>query len=211
MHQNLFPLVGSHEIGFGKCRHQRLPLPGGIYFSMFYFKSYLQRQPPGSKWHHCHSRVMSQMRNGRVQKWRIIQHTEKWAWEQGRLFEPWLSHFWTQFHFVNCYLGGNSLAVHWLGLHVLTAKDPGSNPGQGTNIPQALWCCQKKNKKMLSGNSNNRITPCRVDFSKGLAKKTVEACVLAVRTGPGWLRHLLPARPWTTPEPTSSPPRFPQL
>ena len=66
-------------------------------------------------------------------------------------------------------------------------------------------------KKMLSGNSNNRITPCRVDFSKGLANKTVEACVLAVRTGPGWLRHLLPARPWATPEPTSSLPRFPQL
>ena len=68
-----------------------------------------------------------------------------------------------------------------------------------------------KKKKMLSGNSNNRITPCRVDFSKGLAKKTVEACVLAISTGPGWLRHLLPVRPWATPELISSQPRFSQL
>ena len=36
--------------------------------------------------------------------------------------------------------GGNSLAVQWLGIGALTAKGPGSVPGQGTKIPQATWC-----------------------------------------------------------------------
>ena len=40
--------------------------------------------------------------------------------------------------------GGNSLVVQWLGLHAFTAKDQGSIPGQGTKIPQATWCGQKK-------------------------------------------------------------------
>lgn len=92
MHQNLFSLVGSDEIGFARCRHQMLPLPGRICFNVFYFKSCLQCHPPGSKWHHCHFRVMSQMRNWRAKKWRMIKHTEKWAWEQDRLFEHWPSH-----------------------------------------------------------------------------------------------------------------------
>ena len=39
---------------------------------------------------------------------------------------------------------GNSLAVHWLGLRALTAKGPGSNPGQGTEIPQAKPSDQKE-------------------------------------------------------------------
>ena len=34
-------------------------------------------------------------------------------------------------------LWGNSLAAQCLGLCVLTAKGPGLNPGQGTEIPQA--------------------------------------------------------------------------
>ena len=42
---------------------------------------------------------------------------------------------------------GNSLAVQWLGLHVLTAKGLGSVPGQGTRIPQAKWCSPKQNKQ----------------------------------------------------------------
>ena len=33
---------------------------------------------------------------------------------------------------------GNSLVVQWLGLCVFTAKGPGSIPGQGTKIPQAM-------------------------------------------------------------------------
>ena len=39
---------------------------------------------------------------------------------------------------------GNSLAVQWLGLCVLTAKGQGLIPGQGTKIPQAAWSGQKK-------------------------------------------------------------------
>ena len=39
---------------------------------------------------------------------------------------------------------GNSLAAQWLGFHTFTAKGVGSVPGQGTKIPQAMWCGQKK-------------------------------------------------------------------
>ena len=42
---------------------------------------------------------------------------------------------------------GNSLAVQWLGLHASTAKGTGSIPGQGTKIPQAVWCSQKTERK----------------------------------------------------------------
>ena len=44
---------------------------------------------------------------------------------------------------------GNSLVVKWLGLRAFTAKGQGSIPGQGTKIPQAVWCSQKtkQNKK----------------------------------------------------------------
>ena len=39
----------------------------------------------------------------------------------------------------------------WLGLGALTAEGRGSIPGQGTTIPQAAQCCQKKRKKNDSG------------------------------------------------------------
>ena len=44
-------------------------------------------------------------------------------------------------------MGGNSLAVQWLRLNTLTAKGPGSIPGQATKIPQATW--PKKQNKTL--------------------------------------------------------------
>ena len=46
-------------------------------------------------------------------------------------------------------ISGNSLVVKWLGLRAFTAKGQGSIPGQGTKIPQAVWCSQKtkQNKK----------------------------------------------------------------
>ena len=40
--------------------------------------------------------------------------------------------------------GGNSLVVQWLGPHALSAKGPGSVPGRGTKIPQAMRCGQKQ-------------------------------------------------------------------
>ena len=40
---------------------------------------------------------------------------------------------------------GNSLALQWLGLSTFTAKGPGSIPGPGTKIPQAV---QRGNKKI---------------------------------------------------------------
>ena len=42
---------------------------------------------------------------------------------------------------------GNSLAVQWLGLCTFTAEVPGSTPGWGTNIPQAVQRGKKKKKK----------------------------------------------------------------
>ena len=36
-------------------------------------------------------------------------------------------------------MGGNSLAVQWLGLSALTAKCQGSIPGRGTKTPQAPY------------------------------------------------------------------------
>ena len=42
---------------------------------------------------------------------------------------------------------GNSLAVQWLGLHALTAKDLDLIPSQGTKISQAFQHSQKKKKK----------------------------------------------------------------
>lgn len=33
-----------------------------------------------------------------------------------------------------------------LGIQAFTAKDPGSIPGWGNQIPQAMRCCQKKKK-----------------------------------------------------------------
>ena len=37
----------------------------------------------------------------------------------------------------------NSLAVQWLGLCAFTADGPGSIPGQGIKIPQAVGCGKK--------------------------------------------------------------------
>ena len=35
---------------------------------------------------------------------------------------------------------GNSLLVHWLGLHAFTAKGPGLISGWGDKIPEAMQC-----------------------------------------------------------------------
>ena len=39
---------------------------------------------------------------------------------------------------------GSPLAVQWLRLGTLIARVLGSNPGQETKIPQAVWHRQKK-------------------------------------------------------------------
>ena len=53
---------------------------------------------------------------------------------------------------------GNSLGVQWLGLRSITAESPGSIPGWGTKIPQAVWLGQKnkKEKKNLWERSGGR-------------------------------------------------------
>ena len=42
---------------------------------------------------------------------------------------------------------GTSLAAQWLRLHVSPTGGTGSIPGQGTKIPPAVRCGQKKKKK----------------------------------------------------------------
>ena len=43
-------------------------------------------------------------------------------------------------------MAGTSLAVQWLRLHTSTAGGTVSIPGQGTKIPHAALCGQKKKK-----------------------------------------------------------------
>ena len=38
------------------------------------------------------------------------------------------------------------MADQWLGISVFTAMGPGSIPGQGTKILQAVWYSKKQNK-----------------------------------------------------------------
>ena len=40
-----------------------------------------------------------------------------------------------------------SLAVQWLRIHASSAKDVGSNPGQGTKISHVSW--SEKKEKMI--------------------------------------------------------------
>ena len=42
------------------------------------------------------------------------------------------------------------LVVQWFGLHAFTAGPKGLMPGQGTKIPPAEWCGQKKKKKLVN-------------------------------------------------------------
>ena len=56
------------------------------------------------------------------------------------------SAWWYYIFFFKPGILGNSLAVQWLGLRAFTAEGPGSIPGRGTKIPQALRGSQKKKK-----------------------------------------------------------------
>ena len=47
------------------------------------------------------------------------------------------------------YVGGTSLAVQWLGLRTSTVGGEGAIPGRETRILQAVWCGQKKEKKIV--------------------------------------------------------------
>ena len=53
---------------------------------------------------------------------------------------------WKMLHYQILGSPRNSLVVQWLRLCTFTAKGPGSIPGQGTKIPQAVWSSQKKKK-----------------------------------------------------------------
>ena len=55
---------------------------------------------------------------------------------------------------------GESLVVWRLRLCALTAEGPGSMSGQGTNIPQAIWCgLKEKNLKRTGEFPNPGIKP----------------------------------------------------
>ena len=52
------------------------------------------------------------------------------------------------------------LVVQWFGLHAFTAGATGLMPGQGTKIPPAEWCGQKKKKKKLVNTDVEHICVC---------------------------------------------------
>lgn len=53
------------------------------------------------------------------------------------------------------FVGGNSLAPQWLGLHAFTAEGEGLIPVQGTKIPEAAQPVNKKrNKHVVGGNED---------------------------------------------------------
>ena len=41
------------------------------------------------------------------------------------------------------------MVVQWLRLHASSAEGSGSIPGQGTKIPQALWCGMKEQNEVI--------------------------------------------------------------
>ena len=50
--------------------------------------------------------------------------------------------------------------VQWLGFHAPPAEGPGSVPGQGTNMLQAMLCGLKKKKRVV-----NPIDLIRLDYN----------------------------------------------
>ena len=68
---------------------------------------------------------------------------------------------------------GNSLEVQWLGLLAFTAEGPGSIPGQGTKIPQAMWWAKKKMKANIDIFS---LTDSRWFMAQHYIKSPSEAC-----------------------------------
>ena len=50
--------------------------------------------------------------------------------------------------FVRKSIGRELPGIQWLGLCAFTSEGAGSIPGRGTKIPQAMWCRQKKEKKI---------------------------------------------------------------
>ena len=53
---------------------------------------------------------------------------------------------------------GNSLVVQWLEIHAFTDECEGSIPRQGTKIPQAMRCSQKKTKNITKGEIITYVT-----------------------------------------------------
>ena len=59
---------------------------------------------------------------------------------------------------------GTFLAVQWLRLWASTAVGEGSVSGQGTKIPYATWCVQKKKNQ----NSNNNTNKSKVQMNSSI-------------------------------------------
>ena len=75
------------------------------------------------------------------------------CWWECKLVQPLWRTVW---RFLKKLKIGNSLVIQWLGLHIVTAKGPGSIPGGGTKIPQAAWHSQKKKKREREKETKNR-------------------------------------------------------
>ena len=73
--------------------------------------------------------------------------------------------------------------VQWLGLRASTAGGPGSIPGWGTKIPQAVWCDQKRkrNKQKNPLDCDHMIT--LIDAEKAF-DKTQHPFMIKTKTFP---------------------------
>ena len=65
---------------------------------------------------------------------------------------------------------GNSLVVHWLGLHAFTAEGPGSIPGQETRINQDPTSCSEAWPKGGGGRRGITATNTKLQLRKVLQK-----------------------------------------
>ena len=66
---------------------------------------------------------------------------------------------------------GNSLAVQWLLLHAFTAEGPGSIPGWGAKIPQAVRRGREKNNNKWMQRTDEREAVIQ-DLSKEASGET---------------------------------------
>ena len=88
---------------------------------------------------------------------------------------------------------GDSLVVQWLGLCAFTAKGPGSTPGQGTKILQAVQCGQNKKTEVAHCSiiyssikqGQNQCLPGRKQACKLADARTQQAQQNGVKTASG--------------------------
>ena len=75
----------------------------------------------------------------------------------------------------------NSLAFQWLRLHIFSAEGTGSIPVQGTKIPQAVRCCQKKKKSQSIKKFNRHCTKEGIQMANKYLKNCSTSTVIKLK------------------------------